>query len=198
VETNPVQNKRTHADKTVIFYHTYGYKKDKIWVVPMRVWVHENPNIIRRSAAKLVSEVLEEKIGMTELGKYEKELFMARAKEFIADSKSNERVVIRFENDPERKKYHVAGKNGNSETDGNGRIEGVIKLKSKTVQDLLLSQDSQQGLLRFQAVSRDHRGIGWITIVPPTGLSVISDIKASTVVEKTICIVLRISRCTFR
>ncbi|WP_300464914.1 phosphatase domain-containing protein [Desulfobacula sp.] len=54
-------------------------------------------------------------------------------------------------------------------------IEGDIRLSQDIVDRLISSQNTGQ-LLRFQAVSKNHMGVGYVTIIPPKGLSVISDI----------------------
>lgn len=59
--TNDTQKDQITAKKQVTFYHTYGYKKGGTWVVPMRAWVHEPADIVRRIAARVVMEAMEEK-----------------------------------------------------------------------------------------------------------------------------------------
>ncbi|WP_300464915.1 hypothetical protein [Desulfobacula sp.] len=69
----------------------------------MHAWVHEKAGMVRRISAKLAMEAMEEKTGMAELNQLEKDLFMSRIKDFIADSESNEVVIFKFDNDPDKK-----------------------------------------------------------------------------------------------
>jgi hypothetical protein len=174
-DNSEAQMDTINAKKQVSFYHTYGYKKKETWIVPMRAWAHEKAGMVRRISAKAAMEAMEKKTGMAELNQLEKDLFMSRIKDFIADSKSNETVIFQFDNDLDKKKYQINSKNKPSKTDHNGLIEGDIRLSQDIVGRLISSQNMGQQL-RFQAVSKDHKGVGYVTIIPPKGLSVISDI----------------------
>ena len=40
------------SEEQVTFYTTYGYEKDGVWIVPMRIWVHDKPDFVRRLELK--------------------------------------------------------------------------------------------------------------------------------------------------
>jgi hypothetical protein len=165
------------AEELVTFYPTYGYQQSGQWIIPIRLWVHEKPDLIRRNLAVAARKYLAEKAGVDNLREYEKKLFAQRTEGFIADSESRERVVFEFDQDPEHHRYHLTNGSGESKTDRNGGLEGAIQLSEAAAQRLLKAQESNNGWLRFHTVSDNHWGIGFVRLIPPTGgLSVISDI----------------------
>ncbi len=165
------------AEKRVTFYHTYGYLQDQDWVIPLRAWVHEEPAPARRGLAKVARKLLAQRAGIADLSDAEKALFEQRSDDFFADSESQESVKFRFDDDPENQEFSLESADGKTATDLNGLLEGTFKLDQPTAGRLLEAQRSTQGWLRFRAVSDDgRRGIGFVRLVPPEGLSVISDI----------------------
>ena len=58
--------------KQVTFYHTYGYKKKGMWVIPIRIWVHEKPEITGHAASRVAREILAGKAGIAGLNKQKK------------------------------------------------------------------------------------------------------------------------------
>jgi len=85
-------------------------------------------------------------------------------------------VDVRFDDDPKDRQFSLESADGKHATDLNGLLEGVFRLDRATAGRLLEAQGSAQGWLRFRAVSEGHRGTGLVRLVPPEGLSVISDI----------------------
>lgn len=166
----------TAAEKIVTFYATYGYREDDTWIIPLRIWVRERPDFVRRMAAKGAREEIAERAGLESLSESQKDLFMSRADGFIADSESNEEVVFVFDADPDRETFHLVNGEGESETDRNGLIEGSLKLPNDKAQILLNAQESPNGWLTYRAISEDHGGVGRVRLVGPHGVSVISDI----------------------
>ena len=164
------------AEKSVTFYHTYGYLKDRDWVIPMRLWVHEKPSPAQRGLAKVARTVLGKRAGIADLSQKQAELFLQRSGDFFADNESGEAVRFSFDHDPEQQEFFLQNSDGETTTDLNGLLEGVIKLDRKTAERLIKAQRSHQGWLRFRAVSNDHRGIGFVRLISPAGHSVISDI----------------------
>lgn len=164
------------AEELVIFYPTYGYRQDGRWIIPIRLWVHEEPDLVRRQLATAARHYLADKAGIDDLSGPEKRLFAERTKGFIADSESRERVVFVFDQDPEQHEYRITNGDGESKTDRNGGLEGSISLSERSAERLLEAQHSNRGWLRFHTVSDNHHGIGHVRLIPPTGLSVISDI----------------------
>jgi len=123
--------------KQVTFYHTYGYKKKEMWVIPMRIWVHEKPEITGHAASRVAREILAGKAGIAGLNKQKKDLFKARTEAFFADSESNEVIGFQFDNDPDERDYYLQNADGDDRTDRNRRVEGVIMLSEQTVQTFL-------------------------------------------------------------
>ncbi len=166
----------TVGKKQVTFYTTYGYQQDQCWIIPLRIWVREKSDVLRRLAAKGARKIIRRRAGLEHLNKVQKHLFMSRAEDFFADSESNEVVVFTFDHDPEHETFQLKNKKGKFKTDRNGLVEGLLTLTAHTVQRLLDAQGSEQGWLTYRAVSKNHYGIGKIRLIGPTGVSVISDI----------------------
>ncbi len=61
-------------------------------------------------------------------------------------------------------------------TNRNGIKMGTIRLGRERAEQLLTLQNSRDGWLTIRAVSDEHHGSGRIRLIPPYGLSVISDI----------------------
>jgi hypothetical protein len=100
------------VEEQVTFYTTYGYEKDGVWIVPMRIWVHEKPDFARRLALKAARKAIAKRAGIEEPDEFQKELFLSRAEDFVADSESKEVVVFKFDLDPDDKEYRLKGKDG--------------------------------------------------------------------------------------
>jgi hypothetical protein len=136
----------------------------------MRLWVHEN-----RDLTQVVLVKLADSLGA--LTDIEENNFKFRLADFVADDESGEQVSFTFENDPERAVYQVQDQTGGfPRTDLNGLVEGFMMLPASKAAELLERQGSRQGWLTFHAVSHEHTGSGWVKLVEPDGLSVISDI----------------------
>ena len=155
--------------ENVLFYPAYGYLKNDAWQIPLQAWVQEDRALLEALAD------LPGKLGITE--RRELQNFHQRIRAFMADSKSRQRVMFRFEQDPEQQEYALQDNNGESQKSGlNGLVEGVLSLPVAKAEDLLRQQNSQSGWLTFQASSAGHSGTGRIQLIPPTGLSIVSDI----------------------
>jgi glutathione peroxidase-family protein len=165
-----------NAEERVTFYPTYGYQQDSDWIIPIRIWVHEKPDLARRKFAEAARIYIGKKAGITDPSEEQKRRFENRTRGFIADSESRERVVFVFDNDPDQQSYRISNGEGEDHTDRNGGLEGSIRISKTTAARLLQAQQSNNGWLRFRAVSDDHWGIGYVRLIPPAGVSVISDI----------------------
>jgi len=163
-------------ENRVTFYTTYGAQQDDNWVIPLRIWVHEEPDLARELMAKAVREELVKRAGTPELDQVQKDRFMYRADGFIADSESRETISFSFDNDPEYRQYRLRNAEGDSDTDRNGLIEGTITVPNETAKVLLAAQNSDNGWLTFRAVSDDHGGVGRVRLIGAEGVSVISDV----------------------
>jgi len=164
------------AEKRVTFYTSFGVLNSDGWSIPVRLWVHEEPDPVRRLAARAARSELRRRAKLDDLDDAQKARFEFRADGFIADSESNEVVQIRFDNDPERSAFTVVGAEGKIATDRNGLLEGTMSLTREDAERLLAAQNSRTGWLTFRAMSEDQVGIGRIRLIPPAGLSVISDV----------------------
>ena len=167
-------------ENRVTFYATYGAQQDDNWIIPLRIWVHEEPDLARELLAKAVRDELVDRAGMPELDQVQKDRFMYRADGFIADSESRETISFSFDDDPEERQYRLRNADGDSDTDRNGLIEGTVTLPNKTAQVLLAAQRSDNGWLTFRAVSEDHGGVGRVRLIGAEGVSVISDVDDTT------------------
>jgi len=163
-------------ENRVTFYTAYGVPADDGWMIPLRIWVHDEPDLARKLLAKAVREELAERAGMGALDQVQKDRFMYRADGFIADSQSRETVSFRFDGDPDDVAYQLRNSAGETTTDRNGLIEGIITISSEAAQKLLAAQGSDDGWLTLRAVSEDHGGSGRVRLIEASGVSVISDI----------------------
>jgi hypothetical protein len=94
-------------EKRVTFYTTYGYENTAGWIVPLKIWVHEEPDFIRRLAARVAQSELRERAGLVALSVEQESRFIFRTHGFIADSESREEVLFRFDNDPDHAVYQI-------------------------------------------------------------------------------------------
>ena len=132
--------------------------------------MHEPRTVIEDAITKLVA-------GIGNLDSNEAKNFRSRIADFVADDEAGEKVIFKFDDDPDEEEYRVQGKDGAfHETDQNGLIEGFITLSTAKAEKLLRSQDSKNGWLNFRAASKEHSGVGRVRLIPPSGRSVISDI----------------------
>ena len=172
----PLAASAEEPEKRVTFYTTYGYFKEDRWIIPMRLWVHEQPDALRTAAANILKSQIAGRAGLSELTDEQDALFSSRAHSFIADSESREEVVFRFDGDASQTDYRLTASDDDNDTDRNGLIEGFITLGKELSDQLLIAQSSENGWLTVRAVSEDHGGTGRIRLVPEDGLSVVSDI----------------------
>ena len=157
-------------EEQVTFYPTYGYQKDDQWVIPLRIWVHENRTVMESLLTGLAAS-------LGKLPGKEIDNFRSRMADFVADDESREKVWFTFDNDPENEEYRVQEDGGGfPRSDLNGLIEGFFTLSAAKAEDLLKRQGARNGWLTFRAVSPEHTGTGRVRLLSPEGLSVISDI----------------------
>jgi phosphatidate phosphatase APP1 len=97
--------------------------------------------------------------------------FQSRSNDFEDDDKSFEKVIIRFDADPEGKSYEF-----DKRSDANGIAELDLTLTDERAKQLLASQKSANQWLTFSAISDDHTGRGRVRLIEPEGVSLISDI----------------------
>ncbi len=158
------------ANEVVTIYPTYGYQDANGWIIPLRLWVHEQRSVVEAAAMKLVARI-------DDVSPEEIDNFQSRAADFLADSESREVVSLAFDRDPSQKTLQIADSTGRTpKSDLNGLIEGTIRLTRERADLLLKSQQSRNGWLSLTVTSNGHSGTGRVSLLAPEGISVISDI----------------------
>jgi hypothetical protein len=161
----------------ITVYPSYGYldpvAKDR-WLVPMRVWVHDNRD------TPFVEQMLDhwairhfEKAIERPLEVEEKAHLRACLENFIADDKSNESVTFTFTDDPEQTLF-----NFERATSANGIIEETVRIPASLVARCYAHQPDGPCWLQIIARTGDGHGmgVGAVRFLKAEGLSVISDI----------------------
>lgn len=154
----------------VIFYPTYGYLEEDEWVILMRTYVFEYRNVLEEVA---------ESIGTVgrELTEEETERFHYRIKDFVVDSESREIPAFRFVDDPLQEVFQIVNSDGDPlRTDLNGLISAEFRLPVATADRITQGSAAGGGWLQIRSANEDHEGGGWIRLLKPEGVSVISDI----------------------
>lgn len=164
-----VQN---NTEKKVIFFPAYGYfdEERSEWVIPIRIYVYEYRPRTQRTITRFFKRY-------RDLNEEQAEIFESRIRDFVVDSESRQSVLFQFYRDPEREVFTLM--NNGSEplrTNLNGMVEGKFRLSALRAEQLLKNQPDEDGWLRIHAISHGHAGVGMVKLVPPDGLSVISDI----------------------
>jgi hypothetical protein len=163
--------------KEVTVYDTYGYRDPSdaaTWLVPMRIWVHDNRD----------TPFVEEAIESWAIGHFEKDLERPLDDEektqlrtclanFIADDKSDERVRFSFAEDAGATIFHFS-----KSTTHNGVVEEIIRVPDQLVSECYARQAHGHRWLEVDAQTTDGhgKGRGKIRFLEPDGLSVVSDI----------------------
>lgn len=166
----------TAEEEQVTFYPTYGYKSAGVWTIPLRVRVHEHITGASR-AARLAQRVIGQSLDGHALTAEEQRQFTSRVQKLLTEGESRERVMFTFDHDPRQEQLCIQGPQGRClSTNGSGIVEGTLTLSEERARALLAAQQSAHGWLTFHAVSPEHTGVGRVQLIPPTGVSVISDI----------------------
>ena len=163
--------------KEVTVYDSYGYRDPAdagVWLVPMRVWVHDNRD----------TPFVEEAIESWAIGHFEEDLerkldaderaqLRARLANFIADDKSNEVVTFTFAGDATKSTFRFQ-----QATTHNGVIEEIVRVPDELVRECHARQAAENRWLEVDAQTDDAHGNGRgrIRFLEPEGLSVVSDI----------------------
>jgi phosphatidate phosphatase APP1 len=157
-------------EEEVIFYPSYGFRDGSDWVIPMSAKVQNLHLALEGPRNALASRLA----GSDDS---RRSTFRERAADFLKNDQSLERVTLTFDKDPEQTVHRIANEKGVPVLSNvNGLVHGRIRLSDGKAQALLKEQGSTSGWLTFRAVSPEHRGVGAIRLIEPTGLSVISDI----------------------
>lgn len=171
-----LQSQNEQPENRVTIYSSYGYQSGNDWYIPIRLWVSEDMDTARKLSLKAAREILQHKAGIETLTDEQKDRFRFRAKNFLRDSESNEVVKVQFDNDPDKVIFNIIDSKGNSETDRNGNIQSTLIISKDKAITLIRHQQASNGWLSLHVVSDDHFGRGRVRLIPPKGLSIISDI----------------------
>ena len=152
-------------EEEVTFYPTYGYRAGTNWKAQLRGWVHED----RKHRAEGIVEILKK---VAKCSDAEVTTVRSRSADFIDDNKKSEKVLVKFDSDPENKTYEL------TESSGDGIVKLDLVLTDDQAKRLLEQQNSPNGWLTYRAVSKDHTGLGRVRLIEsePNGVSLISDI----------------------
>jgi hypothetical protein len=163
--------------KEVTVYPTYGYRDpadQNMWLVPMRVWVHDNRDtpFVEKAFEHLAIGHFEKDL-KRQLEADEKMQLRACLENFIADDKSDESVLFTFTDGPTDRGFPFTQR-----TTRNGVIEESIRVPDDLVRALYARQGDGGRWLQIKARTGDSNGegIGVIRFLEPEGLSVVSDI----------------------
>ncbi|HZI19065.1 MAG TPA: App1 family protein [Pyrinomonadaceae bacterium] len=159
--------------KKLTFYPSYGYRPEGggEWRVPVRAWVrNERP----MPPDALIRLYVDDEGELTES-------MMLRLKEalrdFVARDNEGEEVTFRFDGDPAGETFRLRGR-----TDNDGLIIEEFVLPDETARRLLsaLGPGDEPGALRLTAETRGWSGAATsrstVRLIPPEGLSVVSDV----------------------
>ncbi|MDO6460509.1 App1 family protein [Granulosicoccaceae sp. 1_MG-2023] len=166
--------KANSDDEVVLLYPAYGVKRGDVWEVALRVGVSEEPGTARRAVSSVARRLLARRAGLSTLSEEEKTRFAGRARGFVADNESGERVSVRFDEDPASRRWPLSSAQGDGGTGLNGYAESLLRVPETFIDSL--PAGGAQPWYSLSAVSPEHRGGGQIQLVSETGLSVISDI----------------------
>ena len=163
--------------KEVTVYNSYGYRDPadrSIWLVPMRVWVHDDRD----------TPFVEDAIENWAIGHFERDLerplqvgereqLLTCLAHFIADDKSDEPVRFTFAEDVTGTVFQF-----DKTTTHNGVIEQNIRVPDELVSACYARQAAENRWLEVVAQTGDAHGTGKgrIRFLASEGLSVVSDV----------------------
>ncbi len=166
--------RRRITGKDVTVYPSYAYGKGEEWVLPLRVWVHDNRDtpFVEEAIERLAARRFAEDLGR-QLRPEEKARLDACLANFIADDKADEEVEFVFDEDPRREVFRLTGR-----TTPNGVIETEVRIPARKLAPLLEGKAGDRRWLKITATAGggDGQGSGAVRFLEQTGLSVVSDI----------------------
>lgn len=163
--------------KDVTVYDSYGYRDPAdaaVWLVPMRVWVHDDRDtpFVEDAIESWAIEHFEKDLER-QLAADEKAQLLSCLAHFIADDKSDESVTFSFAEDVAKTLFQFS-----ANTTHSGVIEEIIRIPDQVVRDCHARQARDNPWLDVHAQTDDGhgRGHGRIRFLEPEGLSIVSDI----------------------
>ena len=159
----PVVTSDIAQDETLVFFRTAGWLDENAqeWHLPVHGWIYEPQDSSVRKA--LFEKILEEKFELA-IDDSNEANFSERLNLLIADNERGKTIVIKLAG-------RVFEMPLSSE---NGHFETILRVPKAEIADLL-----KAGRLPYSAVTRESEGRsfeGEIRLVPPVGLSIVSDI----------------------
>ena len=151
------------ADETVVFFNTAAWLDTETgqWNIPVHAWIYEPESSVVRKG--LFAELLEEKYGLV-VGPESQAYFDRRANLLIADNERGKILVVR-----------IAGQDiALPPSEPNGHLSGVLHFPAGQI-----DANSEHGYIRFFAVTAANETRHFeaeAQLVPPAGVSIISDI----------------------
>jgi len=152
------------TEKEVTFYPTYGHRKGNGWNIRLRGWAHKDREHLNQLVTKLAT--IRDRCSQSDMRS-----FQSRTNDLEDDDKAFEKVIIKFDSDPEDQVYEFEER-----SNSNGIVEQDLSLTDERARQLLAGQGSTNGWLTYRAVSREHTGLGRIRLIEPEGDSFITDI----------------------
>ncbi len=166
--------RRRITGKDVTVYPSYAYRKGDEWVIPVRVWVHDNRDtpFVEDAIERLAARRFADDLGRP-LRPEEKARLDACLANFIADDKADEEVEFVFDADPRREVYALTGR-----TTPNGVLETEARVPAARLAPLLEGKAGDRRWLKITATAGggEGSGSGAVRFLEPAGLSVVSDI----------------------
>lgn len=159
------------ADERVVFFATDAARSGPTWQIPIHAWVHELEPARKRKA--MLASLLEHAIGL-EITDDARAIFDRRVGLVCADNEGRKRIIL-----------DIAGQqHALPLTAANGHVRTTLVLDVD-----LVARHAQDGILPLGTVLPDgRRAAGIVRLIPPAGLSVISDIddtvKITEVLDK--------------
>jgi hypothetical protein len=151
------------ADETVVFFDTAAWLDSEYaqWNIPVHAWIYEpQASVVRKG---LFATVLEKEYGLA-AGPESQAFFDRRVNLLIADNERGKTLVVR-----------IAGQDITlPPSEPNGHVSSVLQIPADLVDSI-----SERGHIRFYALTAAHetrRFEAEVRLVPPGGVSIVSDI----------------------
>ncbi|MCX4026879.1 DUF2183 domain-containing protein [Endozoicomonas sp. SM1973] len=152
------------SDEYVQFFRSSAWfdETSQLWYLPIHGWVYEpEKSIIRK---QLIARSLKAKYGLSVTSQQTEKNFDRRVNLLIADNERNKTIIIKIE-----KQHYTLPKSL-----PNGHFQDIITLTQSQVDQL---QQNNQIIFSAAINSKDKRNFyGAVSLIPPEGISVISDI----------------------
>lgn len=150
------------ADETVMFFPTCAHfdEDEEVWEAPIHGWLFrpDEKSLTRRFALGALRRALD-----IEPTPEEETVFQRRGWPFVVENRDNREIAVQLGS-----RYVILESTG-----ANGHCTGTVRLPAAEAK-----RAARERWIRFQALADDERRVlaGAIELVPPQGISVVSDI----------------------